>query len=92
MSWNDDVDRAFARRREELLQELLHDGMGVVDDLGAVASACAGKHPLAYLGSGLAAGAAMAMVRGSPSVDAPRQRSRLMRTALAMMRLLPLGA
>lgn len=93
MSWNDEVDRAFARRREELLQEIVHDSVRVADDLGAVASACASKYPLAYLGTGVAAGACVAVTAGRPKAPArPRQRSRLMRVFLGALRFVPFTA
>lgn len=91
MSWSDRVDRAFARRREELLGELVAGGADLVDECVAVAGACAKDHPLAWVGSGVAAGACLGAAGGRPSGAGdgavPRQRSHLLRAALAMARL-----
>ncbi|MBL8840412.1 MAG: hypothetical protein JNL90_02660 [Planctomycetes bacterium] len=83
MSFADGVDRAFARRRAELLHELLEDGTRVVDEVAVLAGACAADHPLAFVGTGLAAGASLAAARR------PRSRSRWLRFALLLLRFAP---
>lgn len=83
MSYADEVDRAFAQRRAELLRELLDDGAQVVDEVTALVGACAADHPLAFVGSGLAAGASLATARR------PRRRWRLLRLALLLLRFGP---
>jgi hypothetical protein len=65
MSWNDDVERAFARRREELLAELVADGARIAAEAAAIVDAVAASHPLAYVGAGVAAGALLTMAPAS---------------------------
>ena len=78
MTWSERVDRAFALRREELLSELVEDGKRVIEGVDAVVDSVATRHPLAYVGTGVAAGAWMTMMRGS--------------RGLSVLRLISLGA
>jgi hypothetical protein len=71
MTWNERVDRAFARRREELLEELVADSRRASDELSAVVDSVATNHPLAYVGTGVVAGIGVAMMRGSPRDERP---------------------
>jgi hypothetical protein len=93
MTWSERVDRAFALRREELLSELLADGGRVIEELHAVVDSVATKHPLAYVGAGVVAGAGMTMMRGPRLNDGPACPSTRARiSALSVLRLISFGA
>lgn len=59
MSFDDEVDRAFAERRKQLLAEMLAEGAQLFDDLGELAKVNAAGHPVLHVAAGLAAGAAI---------------------------------
>jgi hypothetical protein len=53
----DAIDREFARREAALRREFAESGARLADDLDAIAHACARRHPLLFLGGGVAVGA-----------------------------------
>ena len=57
MADTDAVDREFERREAALWREFAESGTRLAGDLDAVAHACARRHPLLFLGGGVAAGA-----------------------------------
>ena len=57
MADTDAVDREFERREAALWREFAGSGTRLAGDLDAVAHACARRHPLLFLGGGVAAGA-----------------------------------
>ncbi len=88
MNYSDRVDRAFVRRRRELMRELMDDGAQVIDEVVAVIGATAAGHPLAYVGVGVAAGAAM----GARSrIGAPTRRSSVSRVVRVLTRVIGWG-
>jgi hypothetical protein len=53
----DAIDREFERREAALWREFAESGTRLASDLDLVAHACARRHPLLFLGGGVAAGA-----------------------------------
>jgi hypothetical protein len=63
----DAIDREFERREAALRREFAESGARLADDLDAIAHACARRHPLLFLGGGVAAGTCATIAATSPS-------------------------
>jgi hypothetical protein len=93
LTWSERIDRAFVLRREELLHGLVADGGRVIEELDAVVDSVATKRALAYVGTGVVAGAWMTMTRAPQRNDGPACRSTRPRiSALSVLRLISFGA
>lgn len=53
----DAIEGEFERREAELWREVAGSGTRLARDLDAIAHACARRHPVLFLGGGVAAGA-----------------------------------
>ena len=67
MAGIDAIDREFERREAALWREFAGSGTRLADDLDAIAHAGARRHPLLFLGGGVAAGACATIVATSSS-------------------------
>ena len=82
----DAVDREFERREAALWREFAESGTRLADDLDAIARACARRHPLLFLGGGVAAGAC-ATVAATSSSSARRLLRGLLGAAVGAYRI-----